>query len=198
MGIVSYYKDHPWVRVITIMSIIIVVIIAAMVFLSIRKHTVMMDDMMHHQGKIVTEVIVGSMKKALSIGDNMVVQEQFEQLGRNISNLDIYVFDFNRRIVFSSDTELLGQQLDDVVPDKTFINAVSEMIRTGETPSESFKTIIDGVPYMGLIRPILNEPGCTQCHSKTNKIIGGAMVQANTMKAHSDSTNSRNTSIIIG
>ncbi len=131
MGIVSYYKDHPWVRVITIMSIIIIVVIAAMVFLSIRNQTLMLEDQMHHQGEILTEAIEGSMKKALSIGDNVVVQEQFEQLGRSISDLDVYVFDFNRRIVFSTAIELIGQQLDDVVLDKTILNAVSEMIRTG-------------------------------------------------------------------
>jgi methyl-accepting chemotaxis protein len=198
MRLFSFFKDHMWVRTLTTLSLVILLVMGAMITLSIRSQSSMIRDQINRQGDILTAAIEGGMNEALSVGNNDDVRRQFTLLKRRIPDLDVIVFDFERTISFSTDPNLVKRPLETFLKADPNVKAVTKMLTNGGSQQEPFAEEINGKPYLSIFRPILNEPRCYHCHGSIRKILGGILVRASTAEASNAVRSARNGGLIIG
>ena len=198
MKLLSFYKKHLWIQVTAILSMVIIVIIGTMIILNIRNENRIVKAQLQRQGTMLAESVEGSMDDALAIGNNKAVQQQFERLKQKMPDLDIFVFDFKQVISFTTEPDAAGRSVETVLQNKAALDAVIRMLENGKAPSKPFEESIDGVPYLTITRPILNETRCHHCHGSSRKVLGGELIRTSTEKAFAAVRAARNRNIVIG
>jgi methyl-accepting chemotaxis protein len=198
MKLFVYWREHMWVKVLTLLSLVIVLVISVMITLGIRYQTDMMKAQVKHQGELLAESITGGMDDALSIGDNDAVRQQFARLRQKTPDVEVYVFDFDGAVSFATHGEAVGKDIDAVVTRAESLQAIRQMVETGRGMSEPFEESIGGLPYLTLARPIVNETRCHHCHGSSRHVLGGTLVRASTEGCYKAIAANRNTSLMIG
>jgi methyl-accepting chemotaxis protein len=78
------------------------------------------------------------------------------------------------------------------------IRAIDRLLQEGKSPGTAYEEELEGKPYLSVLRPILNEPHCRQCHESSRPVLGGLMVRQNAEKVYADLAALRNRNIMIG
>ena len=198
MKFLNYCRERLWLKVMIALSAVLIIVVGAIITLSNINQT----DVINNQSKLNSErlamAIEGGMMDALGIGDNEAVVQQFERLHEKISGLEVFIFDFNQDITFATNPTAVGKNLEGVLQDSHAKSAVNKMMIEGNMENQSFKEKIDGVPYLSLVRPILNEKRCYHCHGSTRKVLGGMQIRSSIQSAYTAATASRNKGILVG
>jgi methyl-accepting chemotaxis protein len=194
----SFFKEHMWVRTLTTLSGVILLVMGTMIALNIRSQNEMIRDQVHHQGEILAAAIEGGMNDALSVGNNDQVRQQFARLKQRMPDIEVAVCDYERSIAFSTDHTLTRKPLDNLLRSDANAKTVAQVLREGQNRSEFFGEEINGKPYLSVFFPIFNESRCYHCHGSTRKVLGGILVRASTAKAFASIHTARNANILIG
>ncbi len=198
MKLLSLYREKLWVQVMIPVSLVVAIVLIAIIFFNVRGEKNLIDKQLSHQGHVLIETLEGGMYDALAVGDNDLVRKQFQKLNENIPDMKIYVYDFNKDISFSTDSEMVGEPLNMALKNETASDIADKMLREGKLDETSLEIMIDGKPYNAHIHPILNEPRCYHCHGSSRKVLGGIIVCSSVKDIFSAIIDTRNKSIIIG
>ncbi|MBW1741598.1 MAG: methyl-accepting chemotaxis protein [Deltaproteobacteria bacterium] len=169
-----------------------------MITLNIRGENAMVKAQMKHQGHRLFHSVEASMNGSLAVGNNEMVRQQFWKFKEEIPDADIFVFDFKKAIAFATDLDVGEKGVDTLIKDKAAIKAIARMLENGEEPAEPFEEWINGIPYLTIFYPILNEAQCFHCHGSSRKVLGGAMIRVSAQKAFATIRAARNRNIVIG
>ena len=91
MRVSSFFKEHMWVRTLTTLSLVILLVMGVMIALGIKSQNEMISDQINHQGELLATAIEGGMNDALSKGNNDLVRQQFVRLKQKMPDLEIAV-----------------------------------------------------------------------------------------------------------
>ena len=175
------------------LSLGIIVVIYIIISLNTRNGTAFMNDRIYREGERLASAVEGGMSDSLAIGNNADVRRQFVRLKNRIPNMEVFVYDFNRVVAFSTTPENEKKSLDDLVRNDAVIRDVNRMMAAGDKGSGNGEEIVDGKPYLSIYRSIMNEPRCNHCHGSTRKVLGGIIVRLSTASAHEAIRKARNT-----
>ena len=198
MKLLTFFKEHLWVQILASLSAVFVVVLGTVIGLSIMGEQNMIKAQVKDQSRMLAEAVEGGMDDALAIGDNETVQQQFTNLKEKMPDADVFVFDFNKAISFTTDTEMAGKAVDSLMRNKEAVQATATMLQGGEIPPEPFEEQINGTPYLTTLRPILNENRCFHCHGSARHVLGGTMVRVSTENAYNLVSSARNRNIMVG
>ncbi len=198
MRIGVFFREHMWVRTLTTLSLVILLVMGAMIALGIKSQNEMIRDQVNHQGEILAEAIQGEMNDALSIGNNDMVRQQFMRLKARIPDIDVAVCNFDQTISFATDLNLIKKPLGAMVKSATNAKAITRTIADPQLRTEPFGEEVDGSANISVFRPILNEPRCYHCHGSSRKVLGGILVRASATKAFDAVRTVRNWGILVG
>ena len=192
------YTGHLWMKLLGILSVVITLIFVIMIYLSVQSQNETIRGLIETEGEKLAQAIEGGMNHNLAIGNNDAVREQFRQLKKSMPNTDVFVFDFNGRVVFTTDSKSAGQSVEKTITDPRSKAALTQMLASGVEPGELFDDRIEGKPYFSVLRPIMNQTGCFHCHGSSRRILGGILVLTSARSTVDAANESRNTSILIG
>lgn len=198
MKVLSYFREKLWVKVISAVLLLLILVLGVMIFSSVQNQTVALNDQIQHDAEMLAAAIEGSIIDLLAVGDNAGVLKQLQRLKKNISGLDIMIYDFDRAISFATEPGLMGKRLDTVLKSGYAVDVATRMIETGQTPHEPLEEKINGAPFLSVLRPIQNETRCYHCHGTSRKVLGGMLVRASSEEALSAALAARNINIIVG
>ncbi|MCG2831226.1 MAG: response regulator [Desulfobacteraceae bacterium] len=198
MKLLSLYREKLWIQVMIPVSAVVAIVIIAIIIFNIRGGEKLIDKQLWHQSDVLIDTLEGGMYDALAVGDNNMVRKQFQRLNEKIPDMKIYVYDFNKNISFSTDSEMPGKPLDMVLKSRTVSDVVEKMIRDGKATEQSFEITIEGEPYNTHVHPIMNESRCYHCHGSTRNVLGGIAVCSSVKNISSAIIETRNKSIFIG
>jgi methyl-accepting chemotaxis protein len=198
MKLITYFKEHLWIQVLTVLSTVFVLVMGTMITLNIRGENAMVKAQMKHQGEMLAESVEGSMDDALAIGNNEAVRKQFQRLKQKLPDMDIFVFGFKQAISFATNPDVVGKSVGTLIKEESVQKAVAGMLEDGEAPAEPFEERINGSPYITLSRPILNEARCFHCHGASREVLGGALIRLSAEKGFAAIRAARNENIAIG
>ena len=198
MKFFSYCRKRLWLKVMVALSTVLIIVVGAIIILSNLNQTAVINSQSKLNSERLALAIEGSMMDALSIGDNDAVVLQFQRLNEKIAGLEVYIFDFNKDISFATDPALVGKNMGALLKNSQAKNTVDQMIVQGDIANQSFRETIDGVPYLSLVRPILNEKSCYHCHGSTRKVLGGMQIRSSNEAAYLAASASRNKGILVG
>jgi len=100
--------------------------------------------------------------------------------------------------VFATETGLIKKQLDKILKNRTVLDGIAGMLKTGEFPVEPVDDSLEGKPAISMFRPILNGPRCAHCHGSSRNVLGGVLVRASEENAVNAASCARNRSILLG
>lgn len=197
MDLVSYYKRHGWIRSALAISMVVICILVAVICIGYFYQKEMHAENMENRCREISASIVGGMTDALSIGDNDIVRDQFKRLHDVLPEIDVFVYDYESKISFSTKPETIGKSFNDYLDNPDIITQNEIMLKTGETGGLIRKKIKDRL-YFGSLLPSRNEEACYHCHGSTRQIIGGIAVLVDNSDAVKSMGKARNISIMVG
>ncbi|UCG14721.1 MAG: CZB domain-containing protein [Deltaproteobacteria bacterium] len=198
MQLFRFFREHLWAKVVTALSVTLILVMGAMITLNIRSNRALLKDQIMHQGEMLAETIEGGTNDALSIGNNDAVRQQFRRLKEEMPDVDVFIYDFNQTISFATQADKVGKPLATLIKDQAPIETVSNMLRSGMAPAEPFEDLNSGKPYLNVFRPVLNESRCFHCHGSSRKVLGGILVRTSTQKSSILIRTACNNTIMIG
>jgi len=178
-------------------SMVVLCILSVVIFIEYIYQKQMHDENMENRCKEISASIVGGMTDALSTGDNDIVRDQFKRLHKVLPEIDVFVYDYQSKISFSTNPETIGKSFKDFLNDSNSVMQNDRMLRTGESGGLIKKKVADKL-YYGSLMPSRNEKTCYHCHGSSRQIIGGIAVLVDNSSAVKSMGKARNISIMVG
>ena len=198
MKIGFFFREHMWARTLTTLSLVMILVIGALIWLGLMTQNNMVKRELNRRGEILIATIEGGMDDALSVGDNDLVRRQFARLKRTMPSIEIAVCDFNRVISFATDLNLVKQSISSLVKSESGDRAISRAMAEARSGGEPFAEGSNGGARIGVFRPILNEKRCYHCHGSSRKVLGGILVSASAQRALDEVRTARDWGMVIG
>ena len=198
MKVFSYFREKLWLRVITAVLLLLILVMGVMIFTNVQNETAALNGQIQHDAEILATTIEGAVIDLLAVGDNEGVVKQLQRFKEKISGIDVMIYDFDRAISFATDPGMAGKRLDTLLKSGSAVDIVTRMIETGEAPHDPLTEEINGTPFLSLLRPIHNETRCYHCHGASRKVLGGMLVRTSSEEALSAILAARNMNILIG
>jgi methyl-accepting chemotaxis protein len=197
MGLIHYYEQHRWIRSaamisLVVLSILIIIILAEVSFKQKMQHKNMTD-----RCREISASIVGGMTDALAAGENDVVRNQFRRLHDLLPEIDVYVYDAQAVISFSTDQTKIGTSFNGFLNQPDIVAKNNQMLSTGDDGGIIKRQIGDKL-YFGTLMPSLNEETCFGCHDSAQKVIGGIAVLVDNSSSVKAIKKSFNLSLMVG
>ena len=194
----EFLDQRPWIRLLQILGGVVFVIMTALVVIGLVNEHMMMRQLTRHEGELVAATIQGSLSESLAVGDNEAVEEQFADLRVNAADVQVFVFDHDGSISFSTEQESIGGRILDV-------GSADKIRRLAPVDSSStdweegyFQERIEDESFSSVVRPIHNAPRCHHCHGASRDVLGGIMVRSSTERAVGAIRTARNINIGVG
>ena len=198
MKIFKILREKLWIKVLVPVLMAQLLVLTAIIGINIYRQNQNQAQMSAHDSENLALAIEGGMIDALAVGDNEIVVKQFERLKEKVAGLDVMIFDFNGDVTFSSNPQVIGQNIEAYVKEGFITGQALAMLNTGKTPEQPFRERIDNTRYMSIFKPILNDSRCFHCHGSSRKVLGGMHVRTSIEGALVSSQQTRNISIIGG
>jgi len=198
MKLYRFINEHLWIKVLFPILCVMTVVIGAIIAVNIYSQKNTIEDQARENSLSLATSIEGGMFDALAIGDNDTVRRQFARLHDKAANLEVFVFDFNRDVAFSTRPDAAHEKLDTLVSSQGPIALVEKMLASGEAPSHPIDEIIEGKAYQSVLKPIMNESRCFHCHGSSRKVLGGTQVRVSMEKSFAALQRAGNTSFYMG
>lgn len=132
----------------------------------------------------------------MSMGDSPAVDKVLTDIREKMEGIEVFICDTNQLITWSTHKDRIYTHISDTIPGHKILSALAVMLQTGESPKESFETMIDDIRNIIIVEPILNEEDCFHCHGSSSRVIGGMVVKTDVEKALMTVTAARNRTII--
>lgn len=197
MGLASYMNKHSWIRSAVMISMVVFCILVAVICIGYFNQKDMNDENMQSRCKEISSSIVGGMTDALSTGDNDLVRDQFKRLHQVLPEIDVFVYDYESKISFSTNPEKIGTSFNAFLDNPAIIAQNESMLETGSSSGLIKKKVGDKL-YFGALMPSQNEKTCHHCHGSKRKVIGGIAVLVDNSKDLQSMAKARNISIMVG
>ena len=194
----SYFREKLWVKVMSAILLLLILVMGAMTVTSVLRQTGALKEQIKHDAEMLATAIEGGMIDSLAVGDNDAVIGQFRRLKEKMSDLEVMIYDFQRDISFATDQSLKGRSVDEILRDKSAVEIVDRMIETGKAPVDPLEESVNGKPFLSVLRPIHNATRCFHCHGSSRKVLGGILVRASSEKAMQAATDARNMNVLLG
>jgi methyl-accepting chemotaxis protein len=175
--IIGYFREHLWVQVVGILSLILIAAIGSIVAFNLRAQNASILEQSRISSHMLAAAIEGGTFDALGAGRNNEVVRQLRRLKEREPSLEVSFFDFEGTIAFTTMSGASGGALASYLQNPAAGAALARMLSDGIEPKEIFEERIDGAVYLSSVKPILNEASCHHCHGSSRKVLGGLHVR---------------------
>ena len=178
--------------------VILVVIFTILITINFYYQRKSMKQEATRSAAMLENSLFNAIRHPMSINDAKTVHRQFEGIKRNMVGVQGYIFSFDNRIVYGSEENFVGKKINRIITSEELSNDIGQLIKQGKAIKDNYVEEINSVPYLTLIRPILNEKKCNHCHGASRKVLGGMMVRQSLAGMENSLDGLRNKNIIVG
>ena len=171
----SFIQHRLWAKFVMPMTLLVILVTGTIIFLGISTMTDMSNSQLESQNRKLAESIQSGMFDVLSVGNNDAVKRQFARLNNELSGLNVYVYDRQGKIFFSTDIKSEGENAKSYIGEKASVD-MKEMIDTGKSTDQMFEAMFEKERFAVVNMVIPNEEKCFHCHGSSNKVLGGISV----------------------
>lgn len=190
-------KKRLWLEFMVFISGFMILILSAIIIAGIVSRNKADQVQSGIQNRMLASAVEGGMFDALAVGNNDVVKQQFQRLKTTLPDLKVFVFDFNGKVSFSTETDAVGNEASMVMPGDSAAGVMQDM--ENSTDSDTlFQGIMGGSPYAIYNRIIPNEARCYHCHGSSRKVLGAISVCSSAKAALDSARAIEKQSIAIG
>jgi methyl-accepting chemotaxis protein len=150
-----------------------------------------------HSANTLSGSVYNGMLHPMSVGDSDTIWQQMADFKRHMEGVEVFIFDFDKGVTFASERSNAGKNLDNLVKSADLENALNQLIKDGKFRQMGYKEVVGEKSYLTVLRPILNDQRCFECHDSNRSVLGGLMVRQNVERMYTSLGKSRNKNIII-
>ncbi|MEA3547116.1 MAG: methyl-accepting chemotaxis protein [Thermodesulfobacteriota bacterium] len=144
------------------------------------------------------ESLFNAIHHPMSINDSSTILKQFEGVKEKMKGVEVYIFDFNRQIIYGSEKNHVGSSLDKIITSSELSGDLGHILKQGNLLRDNYHEKLNNTPYLTLVRPILNERSCHHCHGESRHVLGGMLVRQSLEEVAAAMASLRNRSLLIG
>jgi len=167
------------------------------VFLSLTNQREKIKERMTAYGQDIKSLAYAGIKHPMSGGDSESIKKQLFDIEDELKNTEIFIFDFNQRIVFATHDINIGQYASDITHNQETLAALKSFLTESGAPLSYLEEEKNGKKYLITIHGILNDNECHHCHGSTRQVLGGLLVRQSTDATYAAIATLRNQTIII-
>ncbi|MBI9090233.1 MAG: methyl-accepting chemotaxis protein [Desulfobacterium sp.] len=193
----SFIKNRLWLHLMVWISGVVMAVLASVIFSGILSQKNLSSNQMVLQNTMLAGTVEGGMFDALATGDNDVVRAQFQRLHETLPKLKVFVYDFNGKISFSTESGAVGESVRSILGDGA-AGAVETMMADNRNDDQIVHTRFSDERFGVANRVIPNETRCFHCHGGSRAVLGGISVCSSEEEILASMDASRNRSILIG
>jgi ABC-type transporter Mla subunit MlaD len=180
------------------LAILIIAGLAFISYLNISDQRRNIAEEVRYASNMLADAVYTGMLQPMATGDSDTIWQQMADFKRDMKESGIFIFDFNKDVVYASEKNAAGSHLSQMIYSTELGSAVDQMIKDGKVLQVGYEEHIGGKPYLSILRPILNDNRCYHCHGSTRSVLGGLLVRQSTERIQKSLVGIRNKNIIIG
>jgi PAS domain S-box-containing protein len=174
------------------------IVMGVVIYLNVTSQRDQIRERMATFGRELKYLAYAGLKHPMSVGDSPSVEKQFLDVKEVMKGTEIYLCDFNRRIVFATQENLINMDIATVIHNKEALTALGKLLKTGEPYYERyFEEEVDGRKFLVTIHRMANSPECYHCHGASRNVLGGLIIRQSTDETYAAITALRNRTILI-
>lgn len=190
-------KRKMWLKFIIAISFLLLLVGGVMVWFNISTMKRISSHQVRNQSVDIAKTIENTMFDALAVGDNDTVRKQFKRISSEISDVKAFIYDFNGKVVFTTENGSIGKSVEPYAGDNAALD-LNEMMDSGRDSGRIFNTSMEGEAFSVVNRVILNEKQCFHCHGKSRDVLGGITILTSTQHAVESINDGVKKSVLIG
>jgi signal transduction histidine kinase/response regulator RpfG family c-di-GMP phosphodiesterase len=177
--------------------IVIILIMSVEIYLRIYFGTRDRIELMTMLAKEVAASTHAGIKHPMRVGDKDGVKTTLIDITERTKDVDVYIFDFNQEISYSTQEELVTKKVEDEIKNEVILSNLTEILKTGVETPRAFEDAVSERRYLVTMFPILNHEDCYHCHGSSRKVIGGMIVRVSAERVYATVAAQRNRTILI-
>jgi methyl-accepting chemotaxis protein len=152
-------------------------VVGALLYVNLTGQKASSLEQMKRSGELLAGSLFNGLIYPLSRGDNETVKNQLQVIHGKMKDIQVVIFDFEQKIIFSTDPEKIEKPLKDFVSRTAGLETIKTMLRAENISADSFEEEVNGRPYYSLVQTIGNEKSCFHCHGENRRVLGGLLVR---------------------
>lgn len=128
----------------------------------------------------------------MSFGDSKTIERQLKDVKDNMEGIEVYITDFQKSLTYASEESKINTNMTEYLWKEETKNALTETLRTGISPKQSFSEIRGEDAFLVTIKPLLNESSCHHCHGGREKVLGAIVIKNSIKKVYASLASARN------
>jgi methyl-accepting chemotaxis protein len=177
---------------------IVMLIFAAMITYNLVAQGVNWTENTERTGFLLADTIYAAIKHPMATGNEATVKQQLKDLKNKFEDIEVYVFDFDKNVSYATREDRFRQSLANFVGNKDILEHLDTLTHVGQGSQSVFTEEIEGVPYLTVVTPIVNEPKCYHCHGRSRKVLGGTLIRQATAQSLASLNHARNWNVAVG
>ncbi len=174
MRLLNTFYQSLTLKVIALITLLAVGVFALLILVNSHWQRVDTMEQIESQGYRTTDLIELNIEEPMLIGDNEGTHEQFSRIDALYDDLSVYLTDFRGNITYSTQEEILRQDIDEVYQDRDVLEGVWASLEQDIEESALVETR-EGSFFM-TVRTVPNEQDCYHCHGSSEPILGSMLV----------------------
>lgn len=164
-------------RVITTLSFLFLIVMGAIIFLNIQGQEKSVKEEVRRTSHIVADTVYNAVIYPKSRGESNVIYQLMADLKKSLGGSQILIFAPDKSTIYASDEKMAGQDVTRHIRSTELARAVGQLLQGDKGSNQAYEELIDGRPYLTVLRPIPNENRCHSCHAPERAVLGGLMVR---------------------
>ena len=187
-----------WLKLGVSLFIFISLVLTILIIYNVFTFSQELTDHSVEDAKILAQTIHYSASEAISKADDMSVINQLARINQNMDSVDVFITDFEGRIVYASEAETVGRKIESVVAHENVATAVNDMAQKDTEVDVTCETTTTSGSRLNVIRTIRNKIDCHHCHGSSRNILGGILVQVSNQTIVSSIQQFKNINFLMG
>ncbi len=161
------------------LSILLIVAFGLLVAVNINDLREVSQTELIEGSNMLADAVYHGIVRPMEINDRETIEAQMKSYGQNMQDVQVLIFGIDKKVTFASQPKLRQVSLDALFGSGEVRGALDRLLSEGKAGRGHFLSQVGGVPYITVIRPMLNGKNCHHCHGSSRKVLGGLLVNRN-------------------
>jgi len=191
---------HPslQVKVVVAVAALVLAVLASIITVNIAYQQRQMREDFQSSTNVLANTVYNSILYPMAIGDSETIKQQMAEIEKDGDSTRVHVFGFDKLVTYTSESKKIDKDLSAEINSPQLAKALNELLATGKVPGTGFDEEKDGIHYLSLLRPLLNEKRCHHCHGASRPVLGGVLISQKSESMFQALDSIRTKNILVG
>jgi len=185
------------VKILVVLFVSVAIVMTAVIYLTVTHQTEEMLKEVTANSEETASTIYAGIKYPMSVGDSGAVEKQLLEIKDRLKNIEVFICDTNKKIVFSTHLESIKKDLDNFILNKNILDELSYYLKSGELPEKTFEEQIGQKKYLVHIHTVQNQEECFRCHGPQKKVLGAILLRKSADKNYAAIATLKNNNMFV-